>query len=92
MAVVVQFSVTPADPERLIDAFKRFAEATAGAGVRHRRIYRLGSDPSRFCTLEEYDSPEHAHRVSDELGAEFNREAGTESAEWEAKVWIPLEL
>ena len=92
MSVFMQYSVTPPDAERFVAAVQAFRDRTVALGARSQRLYRLESDPSRFSLLEEYESHDAAHRASDELGAAFNRDAGTEGAEWDTQVWAPVEL
>lgn len=92
MSVFMQYSVTVPDPERFVSAVKAFSDRTRGAGARSQRVFRLESDPVRFCLLEEYASHQAAHEASERLGAEFNREAGTEGAEWDTQVWEPVQI
>lgn len=92
MSVLMQYSVAAPEPEQFIAAVKAFKSLTLGAGARSQRLYRNESDPSRFCLLEEYASHDAAHKASDELGADFNRKAGTEGAEWETEVWTPVDV
>lgn len=92
MTVFVQYSVTPPDPERFVAAVKSFRDRTVALGARSQRLYRMESEPSRFSLLEEYESHDAAHRAGDEVGAEFNHEAGTEGAAWDTQVWTPVEV
>lgn len=91
MSVIVHYEVSPPDAERFLTALKKFRPATEAAGGRIIATGRLEADPSRFVVLEEWDSHDTMHRASDELGDEFNREAGTEGLEWITKVWTKVD-
>lgn len=92
MSIVVWCEVTPPDPERLITAAKKFSGAFVQEGRRHQRVCRLESDPSRFCFLEEWASREAMENATDKLGPAFDRESGTEDAQWQTSVWTQVEL
>lgn len=89
MSVLVQYEVSPPDPERFIAAGKKFIPLIEAEGGKVVGAYRLENDPSKFTWLEEWESHDVMHKASDKHGEDFNREAGTEGIEWTTKVWTP---
>lgn len=87
MSVLVQYEVTPPDADRFLKTAKKFQPIVQQEGGKPIGIYRLESGPSRFLVLEEWESHDAMHIVSDKYGDEFNRDAGTEGVEWVTKIW-----
>ena len=55
-----------------------------------RRLFRSESDPNEITMLAEWDSHDAMMASSDERGAAFQADAGTEDLEWETRIWHRL--
>jgi heme-degrading monooxygenase HmoA len=88
--VLVQFRVRVQDVERFTTTAKKYGPVMERLGGRNQRVYRAESDPNEVCTLSEWDSHDAMMKATDQFGDDFNRDAGTEGAEWETRIWHEL--
>ncbi|HWO71863.1 MAG TPA: hypothetical protein VNP94_14110 [Actinomycetota bacterium] len=85
--VRVQFVVRVPDVERFVATAKRFEQANVDRGARNPRVLIDENDPNLVCMMADWESHEAMHAASEELGPDFNREAGTEGLDWTTYVW-----
>jgi hypothetical protein len=64
-----------------------WAKTLPSPGRSYSRVYRMEQDPNQVLVIEEWDSHEAFHKVTDQVGDEFNRRAGTEGMHWETGTW-----
>jgi quinol monooxygenase YgiN len=86
MAVLVTMQVGPVDWGKFGDAIA-WAETLESPGMRWRKVHRSESDPKNVLILEEWDSHDAFHALSEKYGDEFNKRAGTEGLDWVSGVW-----
>lgn len=92
MSVLVQFELTPPDPDKFIEASKKWKDTFSQDGAKNQRLYRLESEPSRFTSTAEWDGHDAMHESSEKWGDQFQADAGTEGVEWVTKVWTPVDI
>ena len=52
------------------------------------KIYRSESDPDSVLVVQQWDSHDAFHTISERVGPEFNRRAGTEGLDSDTDVWV----
>lgn len=86
MAILVTMQVGPVDWERFHAADQWMAERRS-EGLRSHRVLQSESDPKTVLVIQEWDSHDTFHHMSERYGDEFNRRAGTEDLDWVTSVW-----
>ncbi len=87
MAVLVTMKISPPDTAKFEAALRQFQPPGPGDGCRQHAVARAQADAASYLFTEVWESHDHMHRFQDRVGADFNRDAGTEGANWETQVW-----
>jgi hypothetical protein len=90
VSIYVEDSVRVSDPQRFIDACKRWESEMQQAGARNMHIYQSESDSTLMLVAAEYDSHSAYHALTEEFGDRFQADAGTEGLQWETRTWKPV--
>lgn len=86
MAILVTMRVGPVEWERFRSAVE-WMNGLTSPGLRSAKIYRTEGDPKTVLVVQEWDSHDSFHALSEKYGDEFNSRAGTEGLDWETGVW-----
>ena len=87
MSVYIEDSVRVSDPQRFIDACKRWEAEMADAGARNLHFYRSESDPNLMLVAAEYENHDTYHALTEKYGDRFQTDAGTDGLQWETRIW-----
>ena len=87
MAVLVQMRVTAPDIERFVATAKRFEPRFAGLGAEHQSVCQVEGGSGEMSLFAEWDSHDAMMAATDQLGEQFNDEAGTQGLDWETRIW-----
>jgi hypothetical protein len=87
MSVMVQFIVKVQDVDRFVAASEKYAPMMEEMGSRGGSVYEDENERGVMSTMSEWDSHDQMHAASEKLGDDFNREAGTEGADWTTHIW-----
>ena len=87
MAVLTTMKVGPVDWAKFRPATE-WLDGQGSAGLNSTKVYRSESDSDSVLVVQEWDSHDTMHAVSERVGPEFNQRAGTEGLDWETGVWV----
>jgi quinol monooxygenase YgiN len=90
MSVLVQMRVRVDDVDRFKGAYATWEPRLSEYGARSLGVFSSENDPSEITLLEEWESHDRMHEVSEKYGDEFNAAAGTEGLDWETRIWHKL--
>jgi heme-degrading monooxygenase HmoA len=86
MSALVTMKVGPVDWEKF-RAATEWLNGQDSPGLASSEVYRSEADPGNVLVVQKWDSHDSMHAVSERVGPEFNRRAGTEGLDWETGVW-----
>ena len=86
MAVLVTMEVGPVDWAKFQGAMD-WMNSQPSPGLRSNQVHRSESDPANVLVVQEWDSHDAFHSMSDKYGDDFNRRAGTDGLDWRTGVW-----
>jgi len=86
MAVVVTMEVGPVDWAKF-QAAMEWMNSQPEQGLASNKVYRSEANPNELLVVQEWDSHDSFHAMSEKYGDEFNRRAGTEGLDWRTGVW-----
>jgi len=87
MSVMVQDIVKVSDVDRFVATCEKYAATMADMGGRQGAVYEDENEPGLMSTISEWESHDAMHAASDEVGEDFNRDAGTDGLEWTTHIW-----
>lgn len=91
-SVLVWMTVRPRDWEKFKDTIGWFVDSIKSdkpKGLHSTQVYRREGDPGLVLDLEEWDSHDDWHAVTEKYGDEFNKRGDTEGLDWETFIWHP---
>ena len=91
-SVVVWMTVRPRDWSKFKDTIGWYVEGIKSdkpKGLHSTHVYKREGDPGLVLDIEEWDSHDDWHAVSEKYGDEFNKRADTEGLDWETFIWHP---
>jgi hypothetical protein len=87
MTVLVTMQVGPVDKAKFMTADRGMIEKGMPPGMHSHRVYFREGDPATALVVQEWDSHTVFNEFSDEVGEQFNHDAGTEGLDWVTGVW-----
>jgi quinol monooxygenase YgiN len=91
-ATLVWMTVRPRDLKKFKDTIGWFAEqvkADKPKGLHSSHLFIREGDEGLVLDLEEWDSHDDWHAVTEKYGDEFNKRGDTEGLDWETFIWHP---
>ncbi len=88
MAVTVVMRVRVPEFGKFQAAYEELFRRPPARGFVSSRLLRRDGDPEEVLLLQQWESHEAFGAFTDKVGDQFNRDAGTEGAEWDDSVWV----
>lgn len=87
MAILVTMQVGPVDRDKFLAADKWSESKGPFKGMLSHKVYFGEGDPKTALIVDEWESHDHFHAATEDLGDEYNKRAGTEGLDWTTGVW-----